>query len=229
MNDEEYNIEYFKENELIRKKCEKCGTYYWTRDNDRKTCGDAPCDIYSFIGEPIFKERNVEQIRESFLSFFESHGHKRLKRYPVVARWRDDIYLNIASISNFQPFVTAGKVPPPANPLVISQPCIRLEDLESIGKTGRHLTAFEMMGHHAFNKRGEEREETGEIYWKNDTVRYCDGYLRQLGVDMDGVTYKEAPWVGGGNAGPSLEVITSGLELATLVFMDLKLSPQGQI
>ena len=229
MNDEEYNIEYFKENELIRKKCEKCGTYYWTRDNDRKTCGDAPCDIYSFIGEPIFKERNVEQIRESFLSFFESHGHKRLKRYPVVARWRDDIYLNIASISNFQPFVTAGKVPPPANPLVISQPCIRLEDLESIGKTGRHLTAFEMMGHHAFNKRGEEREETGEIYWKNDTVRYCDGYLRQLGVDMDGVTYKEAPWVGGGNAGPSLEVITSGLELATLVFMDLKLSPLGQI
>ncbi|NQE55134.1 Alanine--tRNA ligase [ANME-1 cluster archaeon GoMg3.2] len=236
MNDEEYNLEYFKEHELIRKKCEKCGTYYWTRDNDRKTCGDAPCDIYSFIGEPIFKERSVEQIRESFLSFFESHGHKRLKRYPVVARWRDDIYLNIASISNFQPFVTAGKVPPPANPLVISQPCIRLEDLESIGKTGRHLTAFEMMGHHAFNKRGEEREETGErsgetgeIYWKNDTVRYCDEYLRQLGVDMDGVTYKEAPWVGGGNAGPSLEVITSGLELATLVFMDLKLSPQGQI
>lgn len=236
MNDEEYNIEYFKENELIRKKCENCGTYYWTRDNDRKTCGDAPCNFYSFIGEPIFKERSVEQIRESFLSFFESHGHKRLKRYPVVARWRDDIYLNIASISNFQPFVTAGKVPPPANPLVISQPCIRLEDLESIGKTGRHLTAFEMMGHHAFNKRGVEREEmgersgdTGEIYWKNDTVRYCDEYLRQLGVDMDGVTYKEAPWVGGGNAGPSLEVITSGLELATLVFMDLKLSPLGQI
>jgi alanyl-tRNA synthetase len=236
MNDEEYDIEYFKENELIRKKCEKCGTYYWTRDNDRKTCGDAPCDIYSFIGEPIFKERSVEQIRESFLSFFESHGHTRLKRYPVIARWRDDIYLNIASISNFQPFVTAGKVPPPANPLVVSQPCIRLEDLESIGKTGRHLTAFEMMGHHAFNKRGDGRAERGEmsgerreIYWKNDTVRYCDEYLRQLGVDMDGVTYKEAPWVGGGNAGPSLEVITSGLELATLVFMDLKLSPLGDI
>jgi alanyl-tRNA synthetase len=91
MNDEEYDIEYFKENELIRKKCEKCGMYYWTRDNDRKTCGDAPCDIYSFIGEPIFKERSVEQIRESFLSFFESHGHTRLKRYPVIARWRDDI------------------------------------------------------------------------------------------------------------------------------------------
>jgi len=229
MDNEEYNIEYFKEKELIRKKCEKCGSHYWTRDIDRKTCGDAPCDIYSFIGDPIFKERSVEEVRESFLSFFESHGHKRLKRYPVVARWRDDIYLNIASISNFQPFVTAGKVPPPANPLVISQPCIRLEDLESIGKTGRHLTAFEMMGHHAFNKRREGRGERGEIYWKNETVMYCDEYLRQLGVDMDGVTYKEAPWVGGGNAGPCLEVITSGLELATLVFMDLKLSPHGDV
>ncbi len=226
MDSEEYDIEYFKENGFIRKKCEKCGSHFWTRDKDRDTCGDAPCEIYSFIGKPIFEERSVEEIREAFLSFFEhcSHKHMRMKRYPVVARWRDDIYLNIASIANFQPFVTSGKVPPPANPLVISQPCIRLEDLESIGKTGRHLTAFEMMGHHAFNKRGIE-----EIYWKNETVRYCDKFLRQLGVDMGSVTYKEAPWVGGGNAGPCLEVITGGLELATLVFMDLELSPQGEI
>ena len=221
-----YDIKYFKENGFTRKKCEKCGSHFWTRDKDRKTCGDAPCEIYSFIGKPIFNERSIEEIRESFLSFFEhcSHKHTRMKRYPVVARWRDDIYLNIASIANFQPFVTSGKVPPPANPLVISQPCIRLEDLESIGKTGRHLTTFEMMGHHAFNKRGGE-----EIYWKNETVKYCDGFLRQLGVDMDNVTYKEAPWMGGGNAGPCLEVITNGLELATLVFMDLELSPRGEI
>jgi len=226
MNSGEYDIEYFKENEYIRKKCEKCGSHFWSRDKDRNTCGDAPCEIYSFIGKPIFKERSVEEIRESFLSFFEhcSHEHRRMKRYPVVARWRDDIYLTIASIANFQPFVTSGKVPPPANPLVISQPCIRLEDLESIGKTGRHLTAFEMMGHHTFNKRGGE-----EIYWKNETVEYCDAFLKQLGADMNSVTYKEAPWVGGGNAGPCLEVITNGLELATLVFMDLELSPQGEI
>ncbi|MGB2841650.1 MAG: alanine--tRNA ligase [Halobacteriota archaeon] len=226
MNGEEYSIDYFKENEYIRKKCEKCSSHFWTRDKDRTTCGDAPCETYSFIGKPIFKERNADEVRESFLSFFEKHSHTRMKRYPVVARWRDDIYLNIASIADFQPFVTSGKVPPPANPLAISQPCIRLEDLESIGKTGRHLTAFEMMGHHAFNQRGG-----AEIYWKNETVKYCDEFLRQLGVDVDSVTYKEAPWVGGGNAGPCLEVITNGLELATLVFMDLKLSPspQGEI
>ena len=224
MNSEEYEIEYFKEEGFIRKKCEKCSSHFWTRDKDRNICGDAPCEIYSFIGRHIFEERSVEEVREAFLSFFEhcTHKHTRMKRYPVVARWRDDIYLNIASIANFQPLVTSGKVAPPANPLVISQPCIRLEDLESIGKTGRHLTAFEMMGHHAFNKRGEK-----EIYWKNETVKYCDEFLRQLSVDMNSVTYKEAPWVGGGNAGPCLEVITNGLELATLVFMDLKRSPRG--
>ncbi len=224
MDSEEYDIEYFKEEGFIRKKCKNCGSHFWTRDTDRNICGDAPCEIYSFIGRHIFDERSVEEVREAFLSFFEHcpHKHTRMKRYPVVARWRDDIYLNIASIANFQPLVTSGKVAPPANPLVISQPCIRLEDLESIGKTGRHLTAFEMMGHHAFNKRGEK-----EIYWKNETVNYCDNFLRQLGVDMNSVTYKEAPWVGGGNAGPCLEVITNGLELATLVFMDLKLSPRG--
>jgi len=59
-------------------------------------------------------------MREAYLSFFENHGHTRVERYPVVARWRDDIYLTIASIADFQPFVTGGVVPPPANPLTIS-------------------------------------------------------------------------------------------------------------
>jgi alanyl-tRNA synthetase len=224
MENEDYALDYFKENGFVRRHCEKCGSYFWARDGERATCGDAPCEIYSFIGSPIFKERSPDEVREAFLTFFEQRSHTRLSRYPVVARWRDDIYLTIASIADFQPFVTSGKVPPPANPLVISQPCIRLEDLESIGKSGRHLTAFEMMGHHAFNKRGVE-----EIYWKNETVRYCDEFLQQIGMAGESVTYKEAPWMGGGNAGPCLEVISGGLELATLVFMDLERSPRGEI
>ena len=57
-----------------------------------------------------------------FLSFFEKNGHTRIKPYPVVARWRKDIYLTHASIIDFQPYVTEGISPPPANPLVISQP-----------------------------------------------------------------------------------------------------------
>jgi len=118
----------------------------------RKTCGDAPCDGYTFIGNPAFsKKYDLSTMREAFLSFFEANGHTRVDRYPVIARWRDDIYLTIASIADFQPFVTSGITPPPANPLCISQPCIRLDDLDSVGRSGRHLTNFEMMAHHAFN------------------------------------------------------------------------------
>jgi len=162
-------------------------------------------------------------MREKFLSFFEKNGHTRIERYPVVARWRDDIYLTIASIANFQPFVTSGKVRPPANPLTISQPCIRLEDIDSVGKTGRHLTTFEMMAHHAFNYPSKE------IYWKNETVGYCEKFLESLGTDLNKVTYKEEPWAGGGNAGPCLEVLLGGLELATLVFMSFVRDDDGDI
>lgn len=170
---------------------------------------------YNFIGNPVFKPHTVDEMREAFLSFFERHGHTRLERYPVAARWRDDIYLTIASIADFQPFVTSGVVPPPANPLTISQPCIRLNDLDSVGKSGRHLTLFEMMAHHAFNTPEEQ------IYWKDETVALCDEFIASIGGDPDRVSYKESPWHGGGNAGPSVEVLIGGLEVATLVFMNL--------
>ena len=210
-------MDFFIEEGFHHKKCEKCGKFFWTRDGSRKTCGDPPCDPYTFIGSPIFKrQHSLDEMREHYLGFFEARGHTRIKRYPVAARWRDDIYLTIASIADFQPFVTSGQVPPPANPLTISQPCIRLDDLDSVGRSGRHLTTFEMMAHHVFNTPDRE------IYWKDRTVRLCDELLVGLGMDPLAVTYKENPWAGGGNAGPSVEVMVGGLELATLVFMDLK-------
>jgi alanyl-tRNA synthetase len=221
---DEYQLDYFKENGFVRKQCPKCGNNFWTRDSETEFCGDPPCVSYSFIGAPVFrKEYDISSMREAYLSFFEKHGHTRVKRYPVIARWRDDIYLTIASIADFQPFVTSGLVPPPANPLTISQPCIRLDDLDAVGRSGRHLTTFEMMAHHCFNKRGQE------IYWKDRTVELCDTLLAELGLDLNAVTYKESPWAGGGNAGPSVEVLVGGLELATLVFMDLKQVKGGSI
>jgi alanyl-tRNA synthetase len=222
--EDEYRLDFFVDEGFQRKKCVKCGKFFWTRDGERKTCGDPPCDPYTFIGSPIFRrEHSLDEMREHYLGFFQSRGHTRIKRYPVVARWRDDIYLTIASIADFQPFVTSGQVPPPANPLTISQPCIRLDDLDSVGRSGRHLTTFEMMAHHVFNTRDHE------IYWKDRTVRLCDELLVGLGMDPLAVTYKENPWAGGGNAGPSVEVMIGGLELATLVFMDLKAVAGGPI
>ncbi|MCL2549345.1 MAG: alanine--tRNA ligase [Methanimicrococcus sp.] len=225
MLDEEYtDIKYFDENGFIQKECEKCGNVFWTRDPKRVTCGDAPCDHYTFIGKPIFKNpMNLSEMREYYLNFFEGCGHARVGRYPVAARWREDIYLTIASIADFQPYVTSGLVPPPANPLTISQPCIRLNDLDSVGRTGRHLTTFEMMAHHVFN--GKEKV----VYWKDKTIELCDRLLFELGADIKDVTYIKNPWAGGGNAGASVEVMVGGLELATLVFMNLKESKDGSI
>ena len=71
------------------------------------------------------------------------------------------------------------------------------------------------MAHHAFNTPAEE------IYWKDRTVELCDEFLASIGADLTRVTYKEHPWIGGGNAGPSVEVLIGGLEVATLVFMNL--------
>ncbi len=215
MLEEEYQLEYFKTHGLTRKICSKCGAAFWTRDPGTEVCGDAPCETYNFIGAPVFRSHTVDEMREAYLSFFEKNGHARINRYPVAARWRDDIYLTIASIADFQPWVTSGVVPPPANPLTISQPCIRLNDLDSVGRSGRHLTLFEMMAHHAFNSDIEE------IYWKEETLELCEKFITSIGGDLSRVTYKEHPWIGGGNAGPSVEVLIGGLEVATLVFMNL--------
>lgn len=213
----------FKEEGWIRKQCPKCGKYFWTLDPDRETCGDPPCDEYQFIGKPgIPKKYTLDEMREKFLSFFEKHGHGRVKRYPVLPRWRDDVLLVGASIMDFQPWVISGEADPPANPLTISQPSIRFTDIDNVGITGRHFTIFEMMAHHAFNYPGKP------VYWMDETVELAfEFFTKELGMKPEDITFKENPWAGGGNAGPAFEVLYRGLEVATLVFMQYKKAPEN--
>ncbi|MDK2790445.1 MAG: misacylated tRNA(Ala) deacylase [Methanothermococcus sp.] len=211
----DYRVKLFDEMGFMRKKCKECGQYFWTLDPDRETCGDSPCDKYSFIGNPITKKKYTynEMVKE-YIKFFEENGHTPIKRSPVIARrWRDDILLTIASIAVFQPWVTKGIVEPVANPLVIAQPCIRLNDIDNVGRTGRHMTCFTMAAHHAFNKEDDFK------YWTDKTVELCFNFMKRLGIDEKSITFIESWWEGGGNAGPCYEVITHGVELATLVFM----------
>ncbi|MFO7834271.1 MAG: alanine--tRNA ligase-related protein, partial [Halohasta sp.] len=231
--EQEYRLDYFEEENFVRRECSSCGAHFWTRDHDRELCGEPPCEDYRFIDDQSFDEEyTLEEMREAFLSYFEDHGHERIDPYPVAAnRWRDDVLLTQASIYDFQPLVTSGETPPPANPLTISQPCIRMQDIDNVGKTGRHTMAFEMMAHHAFNAREDAEDDyayEGEVYWKDETVEYCDGLFESLGADLDEITYIEDPWVGGGNAGPAIEVIYKGAELATLVFMCMEQDPAGE-
>ena len=226
------DLEVFHNNGYVRRQCRITNLWFWTCDDERTTCGDTHEDEYTFIGKPLiegFKQRGKalkDSMREAFLSFFENHDHHRVEPYPVLARWRDDIHLTIASIADFQPHVTSGQVAPPANPLTISQPCIRLTDVDAVGRSGRHLTTFEMMAHHVFN-----RPDDGEMYyWMEECVAFCHSMLTEtFGIIDNEITYVENPWCGGGNAGPAVEVIVGGLELATLVFMNLEESEDGVI
>ncbi|NJE03962.1 alanine--tRNA ligase [Thermococcus sp. MV11] len=213
----------FKEEGWIRKQCPKCGKFFWTLDPDRETCGDPPCDEYQFIGKPgIPRKYTLDEMREKFLSFFEKHGHGRVKRYPVLPRWRDDVLLVGASIMDFQPWVISGEADPPANPLTISQPSIRFTDIDNVGITGRHFTIFEMMAHHAFNYPEKP------IYWMDETVELAfEFFTKELKMKPEDITFKENPWAGGGNAGPAFEVLYRGLEVATLVFMQYKKAPEN--
>ncbi|HJL97340.1 MAG TPA: alanine--tRNA ligase, partial [Candidatus Poseidoniaceae archaeon] len=226
------NLAVFQNEGYVRKQCRITELWFWTTDPSRDTCGDTTEDEYTFIGAPLIEGYPMkgkalkDAMRESFLSFFENVEHTRVDPYPVLARWRDDIHLTIASIADFQPHVTSGDVEPPANPLTISQPCIRLTDVDAVGRSGRHLTTFEMMAHHVFN-----RPEEGKMYyWMEECVQYChDLMTNTFNISSHEITYVENPWCGGGNAGAAVEVIVGGLELATLVFMNLEEHPEGDI
>jgi alanyl-tRNA synthetase len=226
------DLTVFHENGYVRKQCRVTDLWFWTTDQSRDTCGDTSEDEYTFIGKPLIQGYEMrgkdlkDAMREAFLQFFENVEHTRIAPYPVLARWRDDIHLTIASIADFQPHVTSGEVEPPANPLTISQPCIRLTDVDAVGRSGRHLTTFEMMAHHVFNRPEEGRM----FYWMEECVQYChDMFTKTFGIDSKEITYVENPWCGGGNAGAAVEVIVGGLELATLVFMNLEEHPEGDV
>lgn len=220
ISDKEFELKFMRDHGYVRRQCEACDSFFWTVDPDAKFCGDSPCVDYEFIGAPPTRRRyTISEMRSAFLKFFERHGHRIVDPYPVVARWRDDLMVTIASIVDFQPYVTDGIIEPPANPLVVSQPCLRFEDIEHVGFTaGRHFTIFEMGGHHAFNF-----PQKPEVYWKNQTVELHHIFAtEELGIPGDLIAYKEHFWSGGGNAGPDLEGSILGLEVSTLVFMQFK-------
>ena len=214
MPESEYEVELFRARGFLRRQCVSCGKFFWSL-GDHETCGETPCQEYDFIGNPPFKKRlTVRAMREDFLSFFEANGHTRVRRYPIVARWREDVFFTQASVYPFQPWVISGEASPPANPLAISQPCVRFTDIDNVGKTGQHFTLFEMLAHHVFNFPGRF------VYFKDRTVELCHAFFTErLGTDPKIIRYKESWWQGGGNSGPCLEVVFGGAEAATLVFM----------
>jgi len=208
-----YDLPFFREMGFERKYCPEHKRYFWTLNTERDFCGEPDHTGYEFIENPAGVKRTYAEMWKAMARFYEEHGHAIIPRYPVVARWRDDIYFTIASIAVFQPYVVRGEVDPPANPLLIPQPCLRFKDVENVGLSGRHMTSFVMVGQHAFNKEKI-------VLWKDDAVRLMFTFLTEVvGVKPEEITFHEDVWAGGGNYGPSIEYFVRGLELGNIVFM----------
>ena len=133
-----YQVELFETQGFERKSCATCKRFFWALDENRINCPDHSSDTYSFIGDPPTKNRfDYTEAWKQVESFFVKHNHTSVNRYPVVSRWRDDLYFTIASIVDFQRVMGSKVVFEfPANPLVVPQTCLRFKDLENVGVTG---------------------------------------------------------------------------------------------
>ena len=215
--DRYYKVKLFEEQGFVRKACSKCGRFFWTLDSGRDMCPEDADDTYSFIGDPPTTKRfDYTEAWKQVEEFFVKNGHTSVSRYPVVCRWRDDLYFTIASIVDFQRVMGSKVVFEfPANPLVVPQTCLRFKDLENVGVTGRHFSSFCMIGQHSIP------DSNG--YWKDECVDLDFRLLtEQFGIKKEEVVFVEDVWAGGGSFGSSLEYFVRGLELGNAVFTEFQ-------
>ena len=219
-----YLVDLFRREGFVRKKCENCGKYFWTLDPERKRCDDQPCSSYTFIGRPpTYKKFGYVQAWKAVESFFRKNRHAIVKRYPVVSRWRPDLYFTVASIIDFQR-VEGGKVvfSLPANPLVVPQMCLRFNDVPTVGVNGKHQTSFCMIGQTALaNRKG---------YWKDETIDLDFKLLtRTFGIKKEEISFDEDVWMGYGAFGYSLQYNVRGLETGNAVFTAFEGTPEKYV
>ena len=237
-----YPVKVFDEFNFVRRQCPHCSHHYWTAaESPRENCGDSACaGLYNFIGTGVGKKKadgtqyTVADAWNLFKNYFEQttesgekcpNHHTAIPRYPVVARWRNDVDFVAAGIFCFQPFCVTGELMPPANPLICAQPCFRFNDLDSVGLSGRHYSCFHMIGIQAFNHNPTEPH-----YWMEDVVRCNLKWLTEyLEIPRNEVTLIEDIWAGGGNVGPSIEYFIGGLELGNMVFMQFAATENGDL
>lgn len=95
------------------------------------------------------KFMGTNELREAYLSFFESKDHLRLESFPLVPKNDKSLLLINAGMAPLKPYFT-GLQEPPRKRITTCQKCIRTGDIENVGKTSRHGTFFEMLGNFSF-------------------------------------------------------------------------------
>ena len=91
----------------------------------------------------------LNELREKYLSFFESKGHLRLPSFPLIPQNDPSLLLINSGMAPMKKYFT-GEIEPPRHRVTTCQKCIRTPDIERVGKTARHGTYFEMLGNFSF-------------------------------------------------------------------------------
>ena len=222
------NPEKFFATDVLRAKgftrghCSNCGLYFWSYDEDREVCGEPECSGgYTFINDsPTDKTFSYIEAWETYRDFMAERGYTPIDRYPVIARWRDDVEFTGASIYCFQPYVVSGEAEPPADELVIPQPSLRFNDVDNVGITGRHYVLHNHIGQTCFQPPNEYDQDR---YFKDMFEFAVEG----LGIPEEKLILHEDSWGGGGNLGACMEFFVDGLELWNQVYMFYKQTPEG--
>ena len=95
------------------------------------------------------KWTSLNELREKYLSFFESKGHLRLPSFPLVPINDKSLLLINSGMAPMKKYFTGEEIPP-RNRVTTCQKCIRTPDLDRVGHTARHGTYFEMLGNFSF-------------------------------------------------------------------------------
>ena len=111
------------------------------------------------------KWTSLNDLRESFLSFFESKGHLRLNSFSLVPNNDKSLLLINSGMAPMKKYFT-GEEEPPRNRVCTCQKCIRTPDLDRVGHTARHGTYFEMLGNFSFGD-----------YFKNEAIAWAWEFL----------------------------------------------------
>ena len=114
------------------------------------------------------KWTSLNDLRESYLSFFESKGHLRHESYSLVPKGDRSLLLINAGMAPLKKYFT-GEEEPPCHRMTTCQKCVRTLDIDNVGKTARHGTYFEMLGNFSFGD-----------YFKNEAIPWAWEFLTKV-------------------------------------------------